>query len=421
MELQYGKGSVHIDFPEKNVRDVLQLKHTDCRPLHELLTESVTHPCGASRLSKLLRSNKPTDVVILVSDRTRSIAHYSEILTFLVGEIVDAGVDEKNIEFVVALGTHRAHTHEENSALYGALVSDFRFSNHDCHQHCVSIGTTSTGLDVQVNKRVRDADFVIATGKIDFHYMAGFSGGRKAVLPGIASYATIRNNHCKLRRAGVAFGALQKNIIAEEMAEAARLFGLGYVLNVVETSDNRTAHVYCGAPECAFAEGVAYFTTQRSVAVTEKVDCVIVSAGGYPHDKTLYASHKSLNSVVRAVDKGGAVVLVAQCCEGVGNEAFMRNMRENSCDTLLTCNENTIEIGGHRAFVTAQLLTDYKVYVLSDLDPDILEQMHFIPIRSVDECIKHLQREHGEHFRTYVVPEGRSILPVINGKQSTGT
>lgn len=416
MELQYGKGSVDVDLPEKNLLDVLQLNQSECRPLRELLKESITHPCGASRLIELLRKNRPADVVILVSDRTRSISHYGEILTFLVSEIIDAGVDEKNIEFVVALGTHRKHTAEEQKALYGDLVSDFRFSYHDCYENCISTGTTSTGLDVQVNKRVRDADFVIATGKINFHYMAGFSGGRKAVLPGICSYATIRNNHCKLRRAGVALGALQKNIIAQEMDEAARLFGLDYILNVVETSDNRTAKVFCGPPEYAFTEGVDYFKTQRSVAVAEKADCAIVSAGGYPYDKTLYASHKSLNSVVRTVKKGGVVVLIAQCCEGVGNKAFMKNMRENSCDTLLNCSEDTIEIGGHRAFVTAQLLKDHKVYVLSDFEPDTLEQMSFIPIRSVDEGLKHIQREYGEKFTAYVVPEGTSILPVMNGK-----
>ncbi len=416
MELQYGKGSVHVDLPDENVSDVLQLKHAECRPLHELLKESITHPCGAPRLSKLLRRNKPTDVVILVSDRTRSISRYSEILSFVAGEIVDAGVDEKNMEFVVALGTHRKHTAEEHTVLYGNLVSDFRFSYHDCHRNCISIGTTSTGLDVQVNKRVRDADFVIATGKINFHYMAGFSGGRKAVLPGICSYATIRNNHCKLRRAGVALGALQNNIIAREMDEAARLFGLDYMLNVVETSDNRTAKFFCGAPECAFTEGVDYFKVQRSITVAERADCAFVSAGGYPLDKTLYTSHKSLNSVVQTVKKGGAVVLVAQCCEGVGNEAFMKNMRENSCDALLTCSEDTIEIGGHRAFVTAQLLKDYRVYVLSDIEPDILEQMKFIPIRSIDECVKHIRRERGDKFTAYIVPEGTSILPVMNGK-----
>jgi nickel-dependent lactate racemase len=419
MQLKYGNSSVDIDLQGKNVLDVLQLEPSECRPWQDLVKESITHPCGTSRLSERLHRNKPGDVVILVSDRTRSIAHYSDILKFLAAEIVDAGVDEKNIEFVVALGTHRKHTADEQNALFGNLVSDFRFSYHDCHSNCVSLGTTSTGLDVQVNKRVRDADFVIATGKINFHYMAGFSGGRKAVLPGICSYATIRNNHCKLKRAGVAFGMLDKNIIAQEMDEAAQLFGLDYILNVVETADNKTAKIFCGMPACAFADGVEYFKTQRSVAVTEKADCAIVSAGGYPYDKTLYLSHKALNSIAGTVKKRGVVVLVAQCCEGVGNEAFMKNMRENSCDTLLACSEDRIEIGGHRAFVTAQFLKDYKVCVLSDLEPDILEQMNFTPVRSVDECMKRMQREHGEQFTAYVVPSGTTILPVMNGKEST--
>ncbi len=417
MELQYGKGSVNVNIPERNVSGVLQLTQFTCRPLPELLKASILNPVGDNRLIEVLRKNKPHDVVILVSDRTRSISHYAEILKFLVNEIVDAGVDEKNIEFMVALGTHRQHTLDEQKALYEDLVSDFHFSYHDCRANCVFIGKTSTGLEVCVNKRVRDADYVIATGKINFHYMGGFSGGRKAVLPGISSYATIRNNHCKLRREGVAIGVLENNIIAQEMDEAARLFGLDYILNVVETPDNRTTGVFCGNYQFAFQEGVAFFKRQRTVAVPGKVDCAIVSAGGYPHDRTFYISHKSLNSAARTVRKGGSIVLVAQCSEGVGNEQFMRHLQEKSCDALLSCSEENIEIGGHRAFVTAKLLKDYTVYVVSDLESDVLRQMNFIPMKSIDECMEQIQQEHGETFTVYVVPEGVSLLPMVNGNQ----
>ncbi len=392
--------------------------HNESKLLDGLLKESILNPIGKPRLIDLLRKNKPTDLVILVSDITRSIANYHKILRFLASEIIDAGVDEKNIEFVVALGTHRKHAPEEHRSLYGDLILDFHFSFHDCHNNLTSLGKTSTNLEIQVNKRVKNADFVIATGKIDFHYIAGFSGGRKAILPGISSYETTRNNHCKLRRDGVTFAKMQHNIISQEMEEASSLFGCNYLLNVVETPENETARIFCGDSVYAFEQGVHYFTSQRSLKIPREVDCAIISAGGYPKDRNFYLSHKSLNNVIHMVKKGGAIILVAQCSEGIGNEKFLHYMLDNSCDNLLTYPEEDIEIGGHRAFITAKILRDYNVYVLSDLEPTILSQMNFFPIKKLDDALNHMRKDYGEEFKTYVIPDAQSILPLIGRRQA---
>ncbi len=413
MELKFGNSLVHIDIAKKNVLRELKLEKSVLRPLDELLKESILNPIGKPRLLTLMRKNRPRDVVIIISDRTRSISNYSKILKFLVGEIVDAGVEEKNIEFVVALGTHRKHTVQENKSLYEDLVTDFRFSFHDCHSNVVSIGRTSTGLEVQVNKRVRNADFVIATGKINLHYMAGFSGGRKSILPGICSYTTIRNNHCKLRRDGVTLGEIHDNVIAQEMDEASRLFGVDYLLNVVETQKNETAQIFCGDAAFAFEQGLDYFRAMCSLMLPEKADCAFISSGGYPKDKTFYHSHKSLNSVINAVKKGGSLVLISQCREGIGNDKFMRYMLDNDLTGLLNCPEIDIEVGGHRAFVTAKILHDYKVYVLSSLAAGQLRRMNFIPVRDGNEAINYIRRDYGNEFTAYIVPDGSSILPVV--------
>ncbi len=420
MKLRYGKSSVDLEISMENLLGVIRPVQQSTRPFIELMKESILRPIGRPTLRSVLRKNKPTDLVIIVSDITRSIANYSRILEFLVSEIVDAGIDEKNIEFMVALGTHRKHTCEENRMLYGDLISDFAFSFHDCRSNYVSIGKTSTNLEVQVNKRVRDADFIIATGRINFHYLAGFSGGRKTILPGISSYETIRANHSKLRRDGVIFGHIHNNIIAQEMDEALRLFKVDYLLNAVETAERDTEQLFWGHPDFAFLEGVKYFTSKRRVPIYKKADCAIISAGGYPKDNTFYMSHKSLNSAAAAVKREGIIILVAQCSEGMGNDKFQQYMQDYSLDELLDYPEEKIEIGGHRAFQTARILTDYKIYVLSDLKSETLSRMHFCPIKNINEGLNNIKKAHGNEFKAYVFPNGKSVLPVIEEDRMYG-
>lgn len=414
MHVKFGKNTINLDISKKNLLGVLEAKNHPVESLSRLLKESIMNPIGKPRLRQLLRKNKPRDVVILVSDITRSISNYEEILQFLVAEIIDAGIDENNIEFIVTLGTHRKHTTQEQKFLYGDLVKNFRFAFHDCHNNLVSIGRTSTGIDVQVNKRVWDAEFVIATGRINLHYLAGFSGGRKSILPGISSYKTIQMNHRKLRRDGVALGELARNPIAQEMDEAARLFDLDYLLNVVETPEKEVAQIYCGDPQHAFGEGIQFFKKQRSVKISQKAHCVIVSAGGYPQDRDFFKSHKSLNAAINVIEPHGSVILVAQCSEGPGNENFLNYMHNNTLNKLLTYPEEKIEVGGHRAFVTARILKNYKVYVLSDLNSDVLSELHCTKISTLEDGVNIVKKNYGPEFKTYVIPDGESVLPVMD-------
>jgi nickel-dependent lactate racemase len=363
------------------------------------------NPIGQPCLKDAIHRNKPGDVVIIVSDKTRKIANYEKILKFLVSELVDAGVQEKNIEFIVALGTHTPHTDRENRQRYGALMDDFRFIQHDCHGDLVSIGKASTGLEVLVNRRVQQADFVLATGRVDFHYMAGYSGGRKSILPGVAAYDTIRNNHKKLVRNGVRIGHSDGNVIAREMADAGSLLGIDYLLNVVETPEGETAQVFTGHHVHAFEQAVDY--------------CVIVSAGGYPNDKDFYHTHKSMNLAMAALKGNGSIILVGKCEEGFGNEQFMQLMLDNEIDALLQIPEEKIDVGGHRAFLTAKMLKNHRVYALTDLDADMLRRIHFAPIQSVEQGISIAKRDHGADVRTLVVPNGKAVLPLLNGRRDT--
>jgi nickel-dependent lactate racemase len=417
MDLKYGKGFINIQMPPGFLGSVVP-RVDAVRPVGMLLRESYMNPIGQPRLKDVMHRNKPGDVVIIVADKTRRIANYDAILRFLVEELVGAGVQEENIEFVVALGTHDRHTDRENRQRYGALVDDFHFTQHDCQRDLVSIGRTSTGLEVLVNRRVQQADIVLATGRVDFHYMAGFSGGRKSILPGVAAYDTIRNNHKKLVRDGVWIGHIDGNIIAQEMAEAGSLLGLDYLLNVVETPAGETARIFTGHHVHAFQEAVDYFSSARRVRIDEPADCVIVSAGGYPNDKDFYHTHKSMNLAMACLQQNGCIILVGKCEEGFGNEQFMQLMLDNKIDDLLQFPEERIEVGGHRAFLTARMLRGHKVYALTDLDPDILRRIHFTPIESIEQGIVAAQGDHGVGMKTLVVPNGKAVLPSLQRRMS---
>jgi nickel-dependent lactate racemase len=417
MDLRYGKGSVSFETPP-GLLGIIEPRAVTVRPVDDLLKESMMNPVGGQRLRETLRRNKPGHVVIVVSDITRKIAHYDQTLKFLAAELVGAGIDEKNIEFVIALGTHRRHTREEDELLYGTLPNEFGFIPHDCRSDLVSLGKTSTGLDVSVNRRIKEADFIITTGRVDFHYLAGFSGGRKSILPGVASYETIRNNHKKLARRGVDIGKIDGNIIAQEMAEAADLSGIDYLLNVIETPEWDIARVFSGDPCGAFQEAVGYFVGARQVGISAQADCVIVSAGGFPQDKNFYHTHKSINLAMQALKRKGSIILIGQCAEGFGNEKFMELMLEHKLESLLHYPEEKIDVGGHRAFSTAKILKAHHVYALTDLDPDVVRKINFTPVQSIDEGIDAVRREYGEDLKTLVIPNGKAVLPSLNGRKN---
>jgi nickel-dependent lactate racemase len=415
MRFKFGTTAIECSIPDHNVLGIIEPRRVEVYPFEEMMKQSLHDPIGKPRLKTMLRKNRPGDVVIIVSDRTRQIAHYAKILEFLVSEFVDAGVDERAIECLVALGTHRRHTDEENRQLYGDLPDKIKFSFHDCHKDLVDIGMTSTHLEVLVNKRAHEAEFVVATGKIDFHYMAGYSGGRKAVLPGIAGYDTIRGNHCKLRREGIAQGAIEGNIIAQEMHEAAHLFGLDYLVNMVETPDNETCGIFCGDPVNAFMRGLASFRKQRFVTVPERADCAFISGGGDPGDRNFYVGHKVINNVIPVVKPGGVIVLVMQCAQGVGNDAFCELLSDRTVDDLLRTPEHMIAIGGHRAYQTARLLRDYTIIVVSDLKEKVLSNMKFNVVSDISAALQQVKTRIGNDFTCYVVPDGHAVMPVMNG------
>ena len=321
--LGFGSGEMKISLPKEQIINVVEGKPVEAiTDVVAALKEAMNNPIGTDPLKTIV--NKGDKVAIIASDVTRMYIQYELFLPTLLNELNVGGVPDSDITLVVALGAHRHHTHEENIAVYGqevvdriAIVQSYAPTKEDF----VCVGTTSRGVDVYFNKHVVDADKVILTGGIVYHLMAGFGGGRKAVLPGISGYTSIQGNHslCLNDQVGQGTspycisGKLEGNNMHEDMTEMAKMLNPAFLVNVVFTPEGKFAKFVAGHWYDAWREGCRYVEKIFGVPITAKADLVIASAGGYPKDINLYQGSKTIDNAFMAVKDDGVVILLMEC------------------------------------------------------------------------------------------------------------
>jgi nickel-dependent lactate racemase len=368
-------------------------------------------PIGLPPLEQIIREKKPGSALILLSDHTRLVPDYPLILRTLLKSCLKAGLPADKIRLLTAGGSHRPPTREERDALYGRkITSTFQLYAHNVESDCISLGVLSTGHQLEINRLLLTHDLIVATGKITPHYLAGYSGGRKAVLPGCASLGSIAANHAMVARGKSAPGVLEGNPIHQEMDEAAAKVGIGFLLNVVPTPDGSIAGVFAGHWRRAFEQGVALCRKTWAAQFGRPADCVIASAGGHPADINLYQLQRVLNNVAPAVKPGGTIVLVGECSQGVGQKSFGEWMARYSIPEILAMPESSITAEAHRAYATALVMQRCQVAVVSSLEAAELEGMKFHGFRNLDQALSYLKEKHGTDFECYVVPQGYATM-----------
>jgi nickel-dependent lactate racemase len=379
----------------------------------QLVKERLTKPLGTPSFKEVLRDKKPENIVIIVSDITRP-GPFAVLLRPLVDEILSSGFSKDSIRFVIANGTHRKMSKEEMRFQYGDwIVDNFSIENHDCYANdLVFLGTLTSGNELWINRTVAEADFIIATGILNTHYFAGFSGGRKTILPGICSYETIRKNHSNIIHDYARIGNIEGNEIHREMCEASSKTGVDFCLNMLLNNKKQIVDCFAGDIDAVFEEGINAIHRLYAVPFHQYADVVFVSPGGYPKDINFYQCQKSLNNTIELVRTGRTVVLVAECPDGIGQDEMERVLSEaDSLDELFKVKQEDIQIGGHRAFATGKLLKKADILVVSSIDPERVERIHFKPMESIDKCINFIKDKHGEDFSAYIVPNGSQFFP----------
>ena len=377
-------------------------------------------PIGSPRLADIVRPGER--VVIVTSDITRYTG--SEIyLPILVEELNRCGIGDDAIEIVISLGIHRKQSAAEHRKILGPLFGRIAVYDHECDDRTElnDLGMTASGLPVQINRRVVAADRVIVTGTIGLHYFAGFGGGRKSLVPGVASRETCMATHFAIfnppqqggRNPRACTANLKDNPVHQAILEAAHMVNPDFILNTVLTADKRIAGVFCGALEAAHLAGCQLAENPYTVPLERAADLAIVSCGGHPKDINFIQAHKALDYAVHAVKPGGTLILLAACADGFGNDTFFDWFKYDNLDIFEKALRSRYEINGQTACSTLSKAQTWRVILVSEFTRAQTEKMGMEKAASLDAALQMAYKQLPENPEIVVIPDGGTILPVI--------
>jgi nickel-dependent lactate racemase len=370
----------------------------------DIIENALLNPIAAKKLKDAAHMKK--NVCILVSDITRPCPSY-KFLPFLVRDLKEAKVE--SIKIIFGLGIHRKHTRDEQIKLVGPAAADACELIDFDRNRVKLIGTTSYGTPVEVFEDLADSDFILATGNIEYHYFAGYSGGAKALMPGLCSYNSVRANHSMMLEEMARSGEFADNPVRKDIEEAGRIAGMDYIFNVILDDSKKIIAAVAGKNNEAFIEGVGIYDSIYEISSDKKADIVITSAGGYPKDINLYQAQKALESVKDIVKDGGTIILTAECTEGFGEDKFAEWMQgTRDFEGLYEKIRKDFVLGGHKAVAVSKLLTRVNVILFSKFDSSATYEMGFEKTDDVQGFIDEKLKQNKD-LSVAVVPNGRFI------------
>jgi lactate racemase len=357
-------------------------------------------------------------VAILVNDITR-LTRTDLILPPIIQTLNEAGVPDRDIFIVFALGIHRPQTEEERRFIVGdAIHSRIRCFDHIStdDSSLVEIGTTSFGNRVAINREVWEADRIILTGEVIYHLIAGYSGGRKSLVPGVAGFRTTTFNHRMIFDPNCRSGKLEGNPAHEDLLEACRMVNPDFLVNVVLRPEGKLIRVVAGHYELAHGEACRTVDDMLRVELAEPYDVMVASAGGFPLDIDLRQAHKGLENACQALRPGGSILFYAECGNGAGHSVFVDYIERYRDDTeMQAALEKEFVVGGHKAYWIARLGRLYKVYLVSELDPEFVRRCHFTPVspHEHETVLRQILNGRGGSPRTAIAPYAGFTLPAV--------
>ncbi len=378
---------------------------------------ALDHPIGAAPLGQIVKPGER--VAIVVNDITR-LTRTELLLPPLLATLNQAGVPDRDIFIVFALGIHRPHTPAEQRQIVGeSVAARIRMFDHICtdDSSLVTIGVTSFGNVVEINREVWEADRIILTGEIIYHLIAGYSGGRKSLVPGVAGFRTTTFNHRMIFDPRSRPGVLDGNPAHEDLLEGCRMADPDFILNVVLTPEGKLASVVAGHFELAHREGCRAVDSISRCDVAEPYDLIVASAGGFPLDIDLRQAHKGLENACLALRPGGSILFFAECPNGAGIQSFKDFVyRYNDEFEMRKALEKDFVVGGHKAFWIARLGRLYDVHLVSACDPEFVARCHFqhVPVEQHAVAFEKLLAKHGRHARLGVIPYAGFTLPACD-------
>lgn len=419
INVPYDDTTMEVALEDENFAGKLEGKQTNYipeKPQDQIVEDSLDNPIGQKSLEELVVGKK--DIVIISSDHTRPVP--SKIITPILLRRIRSANPDARIRILVATGFHRPSTREELISKYGQEIVD----NEEIVMHVSTddssmkqIGTLPSGGACIINKIAAECDLLIAEGFIEAHFFAGFSGGRKSVLPGIASYKTIMANHSGefIEDKNSRPGNLSHNLINEDMVYAARTAKLAFIVNVVLNGKHEIIGSFAGDMEQAHKVGCDFV---RELASVKKIDCdiAITTNGGAPLDQNIYQAVKGMTAAEATVKEGGVIICCCACGDGHGGEGFYHNIADVKDPREfeeLAANTPRLETLPDQwtAQIFARILSHYHVIMVSDqVDEKLVTDMHMQLARTMDEGIEKAYEIMGKDAKVVVIPDGLGVV-----------
>jgi nickel-dependent lactate racemase len=421
VRLAYGHREIDVPIPDENEVDVLE-KH----PVPAIddpvasVRRSLARPTAAPPLREIARGRR--DAVIVVSDITRPVPN-AVLLPPILDALRAGGLPPEAVTIQVATGLHRPNTPAELDAMLGnEIARSLRIVQHDARNAEAhrDLGRTAGGIPILIDRFFLERDLRIITGLIEPHLMAGYSGGRKAVCPGLAAVETVRAAHGPAMLEGrIGPGIVDGNPLHEALLEVLRVVGVDFLVNVAIDRHRNVAGVFSGHPEAAHDEGMAFVSRESLVSVDEPADLVITSGGGAPLDSTFYQAIKGISTASSIVKPGGAILLCAALSEGVGSASFEKLIRE-----CADPHEVETRLDDDRFFAIDQWMVQHlcqahrraRVLLYTDaFPPEAVAELLVEPAASPAAGVAAGLAGRGPGARITVLPQGPYVLATVRG------
>ena len=420
IKIPYYTSSLDLHIGEENLEAVITAKtdeYVASKSEAELVEEALSTPIGTPRLSELAKGKKK--VTLVTSDHTRAVP--SKLTLPILLKEIRSGNPDADITILIATGLHRATTEAEQRRMFGdVIVDNEKIAVNDAFkdEDFAYVRTLPSGAELWVNKLALECDLLVTEGFIEPHFFAGFSGGRKSILPGICNAATVNENHSykAISSPYSTTGVLEHNPIHEDMVCAARAVNTQFILNVALNGEKKVIAAFAGDLEEAHATGVKFV---RELAQCPSItgDIVITSNGGYPLDQNLYQSPKAVATAEACCKEGGVIIMCASCYDGMGGTHFEKLIVRGTVDEI---DEYLSKIPPKQtiaeqwcAQIYSRILKKYRVILVTTyLDHELVRKANMIPASSPDEALAMAYEMMGKDARVVVIPDGVAVLAV---------
>lgn len=411
----YGKEGQTFEVPE--TYHVEYIKPNDIKKLKikkHTVEEALDNPIGTKKLEDIVKPEHK--IAIVTSDITRPMPS-RKVLPNILNRLEKAGAKKENISIIFALGSHRKHTEEEKIKLVGEEIYKNFLCKDSSEDDFIDMGKTLRGTPILIARTVAEADIRICLGNIEYHYFAGYSGGAKAIMPGVSNREAIQSNHSKMVEEGAEVGKLENNPVRLDIEEAVKYCNIDFILNVILNEEKEIVHAVAGDYIKAHRKGCVFLDKLYKKKIKEKFDIAIASQGGYPKDLNLYQTQKALANVQFAVKNDGIIILAGSCKEGFGESVFEEWMKEaKSPEETIKRIKDNFQLGGHKAAAIGLVLQKADIYLVSEMDEKIVKNIFMKPYKKIQNALNdalRITKTKGINAKIIIMPYAGSTLPVF--------